>query len=230
MENKEITTGVAGHRERVLKKFMQYGGEVFADYELLELLLMQAIPRKDVKPLAKELLARFGHLSAVIQATPEQLKQVKGIGDHTAAFLKLILYAGQRLTQEKLVKAPVLSDWNSMLDYAQMLYAGETVEKLRILFLNQKLQLTHTEIHQTGTINHVPIYPREVLKRALNLNASAIILMHNHPSGDPVPSGDDIRATQEIEKLLNTIPIRLLDHLIIGQNKKCYSFRAHHAL
>lgn len=224
------TLGHDGHRERVLKKFLQYGGDVFADYELLELLLMQAIPRKDVKPLAKELLARFGNLSAVIQADPEQLKQIKGIGEHTVAFLKMVLYAGQRITREKLNEAPVLADWESMLDYAQMMYAGETVEKLRILFLNQKLQLMHTEIHQTGTINHVPIYPREVLKRALNLNASAIIMMHNHPSGDPVPSDDDIVATKEIEKMLKTIPIRLLDHLIIGQSRKCYSFRAHHAL
>ena len=229
MPNK-ITLGHDGHRERVLKKFLQYGGDVFADYEFLELLLMQAIPRKDVKPLAKELLARFGNLSAIIQADPEQLKQIKGIGEHTVAFLKMVLYAGQRITREKLNEAPVLADWESMLDYAQMMYAGETVEKLRILFLNQKLQLIHTEIHQTGTINHVPIYPREVLKRALNLNASAIILMHNHPSGDPVPSGDDIVATKEIEKILKTIPIRLLDHLIIGKNRQCYSFRAHHAL
>lgn len=229
MQNK-TTLGHDGHRERVVKKFLQYGGDVFADYELLELLLMQAIPRKDVKPLAKELLARFGNLSSVIQADSEQLKQIKGIGDHTIAFLKMVLYTGQRITREKLNEAPVLADWESMLDYAQMMYAGETVEKLRILFLNQKLQLMHTEIHQVGTINHVPIYPREVLKRALNLNASAIILMHNHPSGDPVPSNDDIVATKEIEKLLRTIPIRLLDHLIIGQNRKCYSFRAHHAL
>ncbi len=228
VQNKEI--GHGGHRERVLKKFMQYGGDVFADYELLELLLMQAIPRKDVKPLAKELLAQFGSLSAIMQADSEQLKSVKGVGDHTVAFLKMILYAGQRITKEKLNKAPVLADWNSMLDYAQLMYAGETVEKLRILFLNQKLQLMHSEIHQTGTVNHVPIYPREILKRALNLNASAIILMHNHPSGDPVPSKDDLMATKEIEKLLNTIPIRLLDHLIIGQNHQCYSFRAHHAL
>ena len=226
----KITLGHDGHRERVLQKFLQYGGDIFADYELLEFLLMQAIPRKDVKPLAKELLSRFGDVSAIVQANPDQLKQIKGIGEHTIAFLKLVLYTGQRLTKEKLNKAPVLADWESMLDYAQMLYAGETVEKLRVLFLNQKLQLMHTEVHQTGTINHVPIYPREVLKRALNLNASAIIMMHNHPSGDPMPSGDDIVATKEIEKMLKTIPIRLLDHLIIGQNRKCYSFRAHHAL
>lgn len=217
-----------GHRERVIQKFMQHGGEVFADYEILEMLLMQAIPRKDVKPLAKELLTRFGSLSVLLQAEPEQLKQIKGIGDKTIAFFKMILFVSQCLTKEKLNNQPVLSDWATILDYAQVLYAGETVEKLRILFLNQKLQLMHTEVHQTGTVNHVPIYPREILKRALNLNASAIVLIHNHPSGDPAPSKDDILATKEIEKLLNTIPIRLLDHLIIGQNRRFYSFRSHH--
>ena len=217
-----------GHRQRVIQKFMQYGGEVFADYEILEMLLMQIIPRKDVKPLAKELLSRFGSLSALVQAEPEQLKQIKGIGDKTITFFKLMLFISQHLTKEKLNNQPVLSDWNVILDYAQTLYAGETVEKLRILFLNQKLQLMHTEIHQTGTINHVPIYPREILKRALNLNASAVVLLHNHPSGNPAPSKDDIIATKEIEKLLSTIPIRLLDHLIIGKNRQFYSFRSHH--
>lgn len=219
-----------GHRQRVVQKFMQYGGEVFADYELLELLLMQIIPRKDVKPLAKELLNRFGSLSAIVRAEPEHLKQIKGIGDKTIAFFKMLLFVCQRLSKEKINNQPILSDWNAILDYAQLLYAGETVEKLRILFLNQKLQLMHTEIHQTGTVNHVPIYPREILKRALNLNATAIVLLHNHPSGNPNPSKDDITATLEIEKLLNTIPIRLLDHLIIGQNRQFYSFRSHHTI
>ncbi|MBE6446658.1 MAG: DNA repair protein RadC [Alphaproteobacteria bacterium] len=218
-----------GHRQRVVQKFMQYGGEVFADYELLELLLMQIIPRKDVKPLAKELLNRFGSLSAILRAEPEHLKQIKGVGDKTVVFLKTLLSISQRLSKEKINNQPILSDWNAILDYARMLYAGETVEKLRILFLNQKLQLMHTEIHQTGTVNHVPIYPREILKRALNLNASAIILIHNHPSGNPAPSKDDITATKEIEKLLNTIPIRMLDHLIIGQNHRFYSFRTSHS-
>ncbi len=219
-----------GHRQRVFQKFMQYGGEVFADYELLELLLMQIIPRKDVKPLAKELLNRFGSLSAIVRAEPEHLKQIKGVGDKTVVFLKTIKTFNLRLSKEKINNQPILSDWNAILDYAQLLYAGETVEKLRILFLNQKLQLMHTEIHQTGTVNHVPIYPREILKRALNLNATAIVLLHNHPSGNPNPSKDDIIATQEIEKLLNTIPIRLLDHLIIGQNRQFYSFRSHHTI
>jgi DNA repair protein RadC len=219
-----------GHRQRVFQKFMQYGGEVFADYELLELLLMQIIPRKDVKPLAKELLNRFGSLSAIVRAEPEHLKQIKGVGDRTVVFLKTIKTFNLRLSKEKINNQPILSDWNAILDYAQLLYAGETVEKLRILFLNQKLQLMHTEIHQTGTVNHVPIYPREILKRALNLNATAIVLLHNHPSGNPNPSKDDITATLEIEKLLNTIPIRLLDHLIIGQNRQFYSFRSHHTI
>ena len=127
-----------GHRQRVIQKFMQYGGEVFADYEILEMLLMQIIPRKDVKPLAKELLSHFGSLSALVQAEPEQLKQIKGIGDKTIVFFKLMLFISQHLTKEKLNNQPVLSDWNVILDYAQTLYAGETVEKLRILFLNQK--------------------------------------------------------------------------------------------
>ncbi len=220
--------GSEGHRQRVLEKFLTYGGEIFADYELLEFILMQAIPRKDVKPLAKELLASFGSLENILNAPTDQLKQVKGVGDRTIALFHLMMTVCQKITKEKLHNAPILADWQSLLDYAQLIYAGETIEKLRVLFLNQHYQLIHTEVHQTGTINHVPVYPREVLKRALNLNASAVILMHNHPSGDPLPSKDDLEVTKEIERLLNTIPIKMLDHLIIGTNKKVYSFRAHH--
>ena len=212
-----------GHRQRVVQKFMQYGGEVFADYELLELLLMQIIPRKDVKPLAKELLNRFGSLSAILRAEPEHLKQIKGVGDKTVVFLKTLLSISQRLSKEKINNQPILSDWNAILDYARMLYAGETVEKLRILFLNQKLQLMHTEIHQTGTVNHVPIYPREILKRALNLNASAIILIHNHPSLDINPSKADIVMTNKLIESCNIVGIPLLDHLITN-SKDYYSF------
>lgn len=219
--------GSDGHRQRVLEKFLTYGGEIFADYELLEFILMQSIPRKDVKPLAKELLTSFGSLESVLNAPTDQLKQIKGIGERTIALFHLMMTVSRKITKEKLVKTPVLADWQSLLDYAQLAYAGETIEKFRILFLNNHYQLIHAEVHQTGTTNHVPVYPKEVLKRALNLNATAVVLMHNHPSGDPLPSKDDLEVTKEIERLLNTISIKMVDHLIIGANKKVYSFRAH---
>ncbi len=223
-----MENSVQGHRQRILKKFLTYGGDIFADYEILEFLLMQSIPRKDVKPLAKELLNAFGSLNSVLNAPQEQLQSIHGIGPHTVALFHLIVNLSQRLVKGKMIHQPVLNEWQTLLDYVQLLYMGETIEKFRILYLNEHYQLIYTEIHQTGSTNHVPVYPREVLKRALNLNASAVILMHNHPSGDPLPSQDDLEVTREIERLLNTIPIKMLDHLIIGSNKKVYSFRAHH--
>lgn len=220
--------GADGHRQRVLEKFLTYGGEIFADYELLEFILMQSIPRKDVKPLAKELLMSFGSLENVLNAPTDQLKQIKGVGERTIGLFHLMMTVSQKLTKERLKKAPILSDWQSLLDYAQLTYMGENIEKFRVLYLNRHYQLIHSEVHQTGTTNHVPVYPREILKRALNVNASAVVLIHNHPSGEPLPSKDDLEVTKEIERLLSTIPIKMVDHLIIGANKKVYSFRAHH--
>ena len=219
-----------GHRERVIKKFMTYGQEVFADYEFLELMLMCALPRVDVKPMAKQLLAEFGSLNSVLTATPEELMKIKGIKNHATVFLKMVLSASQRLTLEKLKEGPVLKDWISLMNFCQLTYANETIEKMHILFLNQGLRLIHSEMHQKGTIDHIPVYPREILKRALDLNASAVVMMHNHPSGDASPSKSDIEATKKVQRLLETVGIRFVDHLIIGKGQNVYSFRAHGVL
>ena len=219
--------GYIGHRARVIDKFMTYGAEVFADYEFLELMLMCALPRIDVKPLAKQLLAEFGSLNGVLTAQPEELMKIKGIKNHTVLFFKVVLSACQKLTAEKVKEGPILKDWTNLIAYCQMIYANESVEKMHILFLNQGLRLIHSEMHQKGTVDHIPVYPREILKRALDLNASSVVMMHNHPSGDANPSKADIEATKEVKRLLETVGIQLVDHLIIGQGQKVYSFRAH---
>lgn len=216
-----------GHRARIENKFLTYGHEVFADYEFLELILMCALPRIDVKPLAKQLLAAFGSLNGVITATPEELTKIKGIKNHTVLLLKIILATCQRLTTEKIKEGPILKDWISLLNYCQMVYANETVEKMRILFLDNGLHLIHDEVHQKGTVDHIPVYPREILKRALDLNASSVVMMHNHPSGDINPSKADIEATKEVRRLLETVGIEFVDHLIIGKGQNVYSFRVH---
>ena len=219
-----------GHRERVINKFMTYGQEVFADYEFLELMLMCALPRIDVKPLAKELLAKFGSLNGVLTADPKELMKIKGIKTHASVFFKMVLAASQRLTLEKVKEGPILKDWVNLMNYCQMMYANETIEKMYILFLNQGLRLIHSEMHQKGTVDNIPVYPREILKRAMDLNASAVVMMHNHPSGDATPSKDDIEATKEVLRLLEPVGIRFVDHLVIGKGQSVYSFRAHGVL
>lgn len=216
-----------GHRARVENKFLTYGAEVFADYEFLELMLMCALPRVDVKPMAKQLLATFGSLNGVVTAPPEELMKIKGIKNHTVLFLKVVLAACRKLTGEKIKEGPLLKDWTNLMAYCQMIYANETVEKMHVLFLNQGLRLIHSEMHQKGTVDKIPVYPREILKRALDLNASAVVMMHNHPSGDATPSKEDIEATREVKRLLETLGIQFIDHLIIGQGQNVYSFRAH---
>lgn len=216
-----------GHRERVENKFMTYGHEIFADYEFLELILMCALPRIDVKPLAKQLLEKFKSLNGVLTASPEELMKIKGIKNHSVLFFKVILASCQRLTTEKVKKGPILKDWISLINYCQMVYAEETAEKMRILFLDKALHLIHDEIHQKGTVDHIPVFPREILKRALDLNASSVVMMHNHPSGEANPSVADIEATKEVRRLLETVGIQFLDHLIIGNGSNVYSFRTH---
>ena len=216
-----------GHRARVIDKFMTYGAEVFADYEFLELILMFALPRIDVKPLAKKLLTQFGSLNGVLIADPKDLMEIKGIKNHTVLFLKVMLATCQRVATEKVKEGPILKDWTNLMAYCQMIYANETIEKMYILFLNQGLRLIHSEMHQKGTVDHIPVYPREILKRALDLNAVAVVMMHNHPSGDANPSKADIEATREVKRLLETVGIQFIDHLIIGKAQNVYSFRAH---
>ncbi len=213
-----------GHRDRVRDKFTHDHGASFTDYELLELILFAAIPRIDVKPLAKELISHFGSLSGMMAADLNELEKIKGIKRHTAIHLKAIQEAGKRLARQKVEERQVLGAWQDLMDYCYTAMAHEKKEQFRILFLNNKNVLIKDEVQQVGTINHTPVYPREVVKRALDLGATALILVHNHPSGDPNPSQDDIRMTKVIVDAAKGVGITIHDHIIIGQSGP-YSFR-----
>ncbi|PKU26418.1 RadC family protein [Telmatospirillum siberiense] len=214
-----------GHRQRLRQRFLDGGAEALPDYELLELILCLAIPQKDVKPLAKTLLARFGGFGAVIHAELPALLAVPGVKDNTACAIKLIGAAAQRLAQAEVLGRPVLSSWEKLLDYCKVTLAHLPQERFHLLFLDRKNALIADEPQQKGTIDHTPVYPREVVKRALELNASAIIMVHNHPSGDPTPSQADIEMTGRIRDAAGPIGIIVHDHLVIGRNG-CFSFRS----
>lgn len=228
MTNKNIPTETyalyAGHRERLRKKLLTHGGETLADYELLELILAMALPRKDVKPLAKMLLAQFKTFAGVMHASVEELTQISGIKETTAAAIKIIPAATELMLKTEISDAPVFTNWERLQDYCFFKLAHKRNERFHILFLNIKYQLISAEEHQHGTINHTPVYPREILSRALTLNASSIILVHNHPSGDPKPSEADVKLTTELQKILKMSDISVYDHLIIGK-QGIYSFR-----
>lgn len=215
-----------GHRERLREKLLVRGEDSLADYELLELILMTALPRIDVKPLAKTLLARFKNFAGVLNASPEELMSVKGIKETTAAMIKIIPAACVRLTKVEILDTPVFNSWSKIQDYCFLKLAHKKNERFHILFLNIKLHLIADEEHQHGTVNHTPVYPREILSRALALNASSLILVHNHPSGDSKPSEGDINITEELRKILKMSDISIYDHLIIGR-QGIYSFRRH---
>src|SRR5215470_16872386 len=190
-----------GHRERLRDRFRAAGAEALNDYELLELLLFRAIRQRDVKPLAKDLIAKFGSFSEVISAPPARLAEVKGIGDAAITELKVVHAAAGRLAHGQVQKRPVLSSWSSVIDYCRTTMAFADKEQFRVLFLDKRNQLIADELQQVGTVDHTPVYPREVVKRALELSATAIILVHNHPSGDPTPSRADIQMTQSIVEI-----------------------------
>ncbi len=187
-----------GHRERLRARFREAGTEAVSDYELLELVLFRAIPQRDVKPLAKELIAKFGSFAEVVAAPTARLAELKGMGDAAITELKIVHAAASRLAREQMQKRPVLSSWSSVLDYCRMAQAFAEKEQFRVLFLDKRNQVIADELQQTGTVDHTPVYPREVIKRALELSATALILVHNHPSGDPTPSRADIQMTQAI--------------------------------
>lgn len=215
-----------GHRERLREKLLVRGENSLADYELLELILMMALPRIDVKPLAKTLLTRFKNFAGVLNASPEELMTVKGIKETTAATIKIIPAACMRLTKVEILDTPVFNSWSKIQDYCFLKLAHKKNERFHILFLNIKLHLIADEEHQHGTVNHTPVYPREILSRALALNASSLILVHNHPAGDSKPSEGDIKITDELRKILKMSDISIYDHLIIGR-QGIYSFRRH---
>jgi len=213
-----------GHRDRLRERFIEGGGDMLPDYELLELILFLVIPMKDVKPLAKDLVARFGNFNGVLNAPLEELESIKGLSRTSAIGLKSIQSAGHRLLKQDIQQKPILNSWARLLDYCQATMAHETIEHFRILFLNRKNELIADEIQQSGTIDHAPVYPREIIKRALALNASALILCHNHPSGDPTPSQDDVDMTDAIIAAAAPMGISVHDHIIVAQ-KGVKSFR-----
>ncbi len=214
-----------GHRERLRERFFKGGADALPDYELLELVLFRVFPRGDTKPLAKALIARFGNFAEVVSAPPEVLREVEGIGERAVQELKLIQASALRLSQRQMIGRTALSSWTAVLDYCHAAMAYENKEQFRILFLDRKNVLIADEVQQRGTIDHTPVYPREVIKRALDLSATAIILVHNHPSGDPTPSRADIDMTKHIIEAAEKLSIVVHDHIIIGR-KGHASFKA----
>ena len=206
-----------GHRERLRSRFRESGADALSDYELLEMVLFRAMPRRDVKPLAKLLIARFGSFAEVVSAPMERLAEIKGLGEASIIELKLIAASASRLTKGQVKQRPVLSSWSSVIDYCRAAMAFAEKEQFRILFLDKRNQLIADELQQTGTVDHTPVYPREVVKRALELSATAVILVHNHPSGDPTPSSADIQMTKAIVDIAAPLGISVHDHIIVGK-------------
>jgi len=205
-----------GHRKRLRQRFMAAGADSLEDYELLECLLYRVLPRKDTKPLAKALIARFGSLAEVLAARPERLKEVDGVGDAVTEEFALLHAMSVRMMKRGIEKRPVLQSWSQLIDYCRNSMAFSETELFRILFLDKRNALIADEIQQEGTVDHAPVYPREVVKRALELAASAIILIHNHPSGDPTPSRADIDMTRLIIEAADKLGIVVHDHVIVG--------------
>jgi DNA repair protein RadC len=213
-----------GHRSRLRARLLTAGAEALADHELMELVLCLALPRRDTKPVARALISRFGSFAGAIAAPINDLRVVEGIGDAGAAALKTVQAAALRLVRAEVTDRPVLANWDRLMDYLGAVMARERVEQFRILFLDGRNRLLADEAQSRGTVNHTPVYPREVVKRALELNATAIIVVHNHPSGDPTPSRADIDMTREIKAAVTALSIVLHDHVIIG-NGTWLSFR-----
>lgn len=216
---------IRDHRARLRERFLSGGADALPDYELLELVLFRAIPRRDVKPLARALLDRFGDFNATVSAPADRLAEVGGIGPAVITELKVIEAAAHRLARSRVLNRQVVSSWDALIDYCQTAMAHRDIEQFRVLFLDRKNVLIADEAQARGTVDHVPVYPREVVKRALELNASALILVHNHPSGDPTPSQADIDMTAQIAQAADTMGITLHDHLVIGRQGEL-SFRA----
>ena len=213
-----------GHRARLRERFLKQPGAL-PDYELLELVLAMARRQGDVKPLAKELIRRFGSFADVIAADPSALGEVTGVGESTVAALKIVEAAAVRLSQARVLNRPTLSSWQALLDYCTASMARSKTEQFRVLFLDRKNVLIADELQQQGTVDHTPVYPREVVKRALEVGATALILVHNHPSGDPTPSQADIDITREVADAARSLGIALHDHIVIGRGAS-ESFKA----
>ncbi len=207
-----------GHRERLRERFRKGGTDALAEYELLELILFRAMPRRDVKPLAKALIARFGSFAATVSARPERLREIEGLGDAAIVELKIVEAAARRLAKSSIENRPSLSSFSAVVDYCRTTMAFLDHEEFRVLFLDKKNHLIADEVQGIGTVDHAPVYPREIMRRALELSASAIILVHNHPSGDPQPSAEDIHLTHQIIAVGKPLKVAVHDHLIIGKH------------
>jgi DNA repair protein RadC len=214
-----------GHRDRLRERFVSGGPDALADYELLELILFMAIPRRDVKPLAKDLIKRFDTLAGVLNAPLSALQDFDGISETSAITLKSVTAAAHRMLRQEVMNKPLLNNWTRLTEYCRATLGHENKEHFRLLFLNHKNELIADEIQQTGTIDHTPVYPREVVKRALELDATALILCHNHPSGDTTPSTDDIKMTNAVSDAAEAMGIKVHDHIIVSK-KGIASFRA----
>jgi len=206
-----------GHRDRLRQRFLTGGRSALQDYELLELLLFYVVPQRDTKPIAKALIKRFGNFAGVFAAEPDALREIDGIKGKGIAFLKAIQAAAEQIARQEIIDKPVIGSWKELIEYLRMALAEEKIEQFRVLFLDNKNALIADEQQQRGTVNHTPVYPREVVKRALLLQASSIILVHNHPSGDPTPSQDDIAMTKEVAAAADKLGISVHDHIVIGR-------------
>ncbi|MGE4482459.1 RadC family protein [Acidocella sp.] len=219
-----LAVGTEGHRARLRARFLAGGADALADHELIEMTLFLALPRRDTKPIARALLARFGSYANAISAPVSELLSVEGLGEAGVSALKLVQAACQRLAKAEVLYRPVLGNWDRLMEYLQAILAREKVEQFRVLYLDNRNRLLADVPQGSGTVNHTPVYPREVVKRALELNATAMILVHNHPSGDPSPSDDDISMTREIKRAATSLSVVLHDHVIVG-NGRWLSFR-----
>lgn len=216
---------IKDHRKRLRDRFMAGGSAAMPDYELLELVLFRSIPRQDVKPLARTLMDSFGDFNRVLTAPQERLRQIKGVGDAVITDLKILEACAHRMARARVMQRHVISGWDALLDYCHTTMAHREIEQFRVFYLDRKNVLIADEEQAKGTVDHVPVYPREVAKRALELNASALILVHNHPSGDPTPSQSDIDMTTRIQDACTALGLILHDHLIIGKSTEL-SFRS----
>ena len=213
----EPTPHYKDHRKRLRERFLASDPEGFPDYELLELLLFHSIERVDVKPLAKALLADFRSLGGVLAADPDRLAEYGRVNDRTIAHFRAVREAARRLLKEPIENRPVISSWDALVDYCRAAMADEPTERFRVLYLDRKNRLIRDEIQQKGTVDHTPVYPREVVKRALELGATALVMVHNHPSGDPAPSRADIDMTREVREAADKLGIVLHDHIVVAK-------------
>lgn len=216
-EDKATPSDHSGHRDRLRNRFRKTGEAGFEDYELLELLLFAAVPRQDTKPIAKALLRRFGSFAGVLAAPPKLLTEIPGVGERVAEHLKVVQASAVRYAKGQVNERAVLSSWSQVVAYVKSAMAHSEVEEFRILFLDRKNGLIADEVQQRGTVDHTPVYPREVIRRALELSATALVLVHNHPSGDPTPSRADIQMTKQIIDIAKPLGVEIHDHIIVGR-------------